>query len=508
MVKQISVLQIGDNNNFVKLGYLPESLNWYYIEYTAIEDFTQALEKEQKFHLVMITTPKVDDSLMLLDKHCDPYCVMLIQPIEPKTETLQYFFNKKLVFLEEITDIKHFMDNAVHRFFDKQYGARFHIKNMKFSSDFTGEIMYQGNEYLQFKGDFGNQFAFIASWKYNVPVNGENPINLWPEYEKDETVSIQYVLRFLRTGSTDVIYREVVLNESDLENQVMIAADEGYMSVSIYAKGAGILKIGRIHYRFSHFQSGDFLVGGQRIVDSRRQEIIHYYYPGDLKPPLNVYFSGYRSAEGFEGYWMMKSLGAPFILISDPRLEGGAFYIGSDELESQIVEIISSKLNELGFDRSQLVLSGISMGTYGAMYYSSKLNPYAIVLSKPLANLGDIALNAKYHRPGDWTTSLDILSYHTGDLSENSARILNKRFWDSVNSETIRDTKISVVYMMQDDYDGKAYFDLLEKLQKQSVQITSKGLIGRHVDNAAEAVSLFYKRYIDLMSDFGRSIEA
>ena len=40
--------------------------------------------------------------------------------------------------------------------------------------------------------------------------------------------------------------------------------------------------------------------------------------PGDFKPPLAVYFSGYRPAEGFEGYWMMKNLRCPFLLFSDP----------------------------------------------------------------------------------------------------------------------------------------------------------------------------------------------
>ena len=33
-----------------------------------------------------------------------------------------------------------------------------------------------------------------------------------------------------------------------------------------------------------------------------------------MKPPLNVYFSGYRTAEGFEGYYMMKRMNAPFYL--------------------------------------------------------------------------------------------------------------------------------------------------------------------------------------------------
>lgn len=507
MAKQINVLQIGDNNNLVNLGYLPETLNWYYTEYNEVEDFVTALKKDRRFQLVVVTTPKLEDTIMLLDKQCDPYCVLLTQPITQPTDVVQYFLDKKLAFVEDIKDIKTFMDTAIHRFFDGQYGARFHIKDMQISSDFTGEVMYQGNEYVQFKGKFGEEFMPIASWKYNLTLYGENPIDFWPEYEKDDTVTIQYVFRFLHEGSTDNIYRELVMTEDDLKNQVTIQGDNSYISTSIYAKGQGVLKIGTMHSRFSHLGQGDFLVGGQRITDSRRQEIIHYFHPGDLKPPLNVYFSGYRSAEGFEGYWMMRSFGAPFLLISDPRLEGGAFYIGSDELEQQIEAIISNKLQELGFDRTQLTLAGMSMGTYGALYYAAKLNPYALVLSKPLANLGDVALNAKYHRPGDWTTSLDILSYHAGGVTQEHAKWLNNRFWNRVNSQTMKDTKILAVYMIQDDYDWNAYPDLIKALQQTNVKIIGKGLVGRHTDGSSLATSWFYGQYINLMTDdFGRSM--
>ena len=33
---------------------------------------------------------------------------------------------------------------------------------------------------------------------------------------------------------------------------------------------------------------------GGRFTDEKRDEFIHYFNPGDMKPPLNVYFSGYR----------------------------------------------------------------------------------------------------------------------------------------------------------------------------------------------------------------------
>ena len=110
-------------------------------------------------------------------------------------------------------------------------------------------------------------------------------------------------------------------------------------------------------------------MGGQRFTDEKRDEFIHYFNPGDMKPPLNVYFSGYRP-EGFEGYFMMNKMNAPFILIGDPRLEGGSFYLGSETFEQGIINVIQNALDFLGFKHDELILSGLSMGSFGALYYA------------------------------------------------------------------------------------------------------------------------------------------
>ena len=93
-----------------------------------------------------------------------------------------------------------------------------------------------------------------------------------------------------------------------------------------------------------------------------RDDIAYYFNPGDLKPPLNVYFSGAREAEGFEAYFLFKGLKAPMLLFTDMRLNIGQFYDDEDNFfEQEIIKTIKSKLNELGFDESQLLVNGISM---------------------------------------------------------------------------------------------------------------------------------------------------
>ena len=54
---------------------------------------------------------------------------------------------------------------------------------------------------------------------------------------------------------------------------------------------------------------------------------------------------------------MMKNLGCPFLLFSDPRLQGGAFYLGSDELENKVKQTIQYYLDYLGLTSKDLILS-------------------------------------------------------------------------------------------------------------------------------------------------------
>lgn len=87
---------------------------------------------------------------------------------------------------------------------------------------------------------------------------------------------------------------------------------DGPIFASLLAKGQGKLRITNLHDRHSRKSYGVFFPGGERYVTSKREELFMYFDPGDMKPPLNVYFSGWKKQESFEGYNMMKKMGAPF----------------------------------------------------------------------------------------------------------------------------------------------------------------------------------------------------
>jgi hypothetical protein len=324
-------------------------------------------------------------------------------------------------------------------------------------------------------------------------------------YSKENFDVLRHIVLALRAHF--LLEKDIDYVATDQGEIVHLSNDkiDGPVFISLLAKGKGKLKIVGLHDRHSRKEYGSFLPGGIRKVTSKREEVFMYFDPGDMKPPLNVYFSGYKTQEGFEGFYMMRNMGAPFLLISESRLEGGAFYLGDKEYENLIVSGIQDCLKQLGFDRAQLILSGLSMGTFGALYNGCKLRPHAILLGKPLASLGDIARNERISRPGGFPTSLDVLSKNCGDMSEQSMDVLNHRFWDLFDQTDWSQTKFIVSYMLEDDYDMTAYNRLISHIDDIGVEIIGKGVHGRHNDDTYSIVAWFKNQYDDILkSDFNR----
>ena len=243
-------------------------------------------------------------------------------------------------------------------------------------------------------------------------------------------------------------------------------------------------------------------------MTSNREEVFSYFDPGDMKPPLNVYFSGYKTQEGFEGYYLMRNMGCPFLLIAEARLEGGGFYVGTQEYETVIVDLILKSMKELGFTRDQVILSGISMGSFGALYYGCDIMPHAMILGKPLASIGDVAANERLRRPGGFPTSLDVLQYLCGSMDEDAVKRLNHRLWDKFDRTDWGQSKIIVSYMIEDDYDGSAYEKLISHLHSDGVQLYGKGFHGRHNDNTLGIINWFSGQMRQILSeDFQRKAE-
>lgn len=398
--------------------------------------------------------------------------------------------------------IDEFLCNYAKWFFHESYGEKYVPTNLAVSRNFKGEVCWNGSYSLKLTGDFGQSLNQVVFWRNNIPIEEEQVIDFWLEYTKTPGVEISLKAVLFASGSMCDVVATHEFSEEQLKKVVRIKAPKRvFVFVSICAKGSGALEIIALHDRYSRGPYGHFLPGGERYVTSQREELFCYFDPGDRKPPLNVYFSGYKTREGFEGYNMMRAMGAPFLLISESRLEGGSFYIGTAEYESMLVSVLRKYMDKLGFEENQIILSGISMGSTGALYYGCDIRPHAVIVGKPLVNLGTIALNEKLTRPGGFPTSLDMLRVHGGGADRQAAQTLDSRFWQKFEATDWENTKLILSYMIEDDYDSEAYEEMVDALSTKDGQIYGRGLHGRHNDNTYGIVQWFVSQYRKILRE-------
>lgn len=458
----------------------------------------------------VFTSMPTDEDLKSLFKYVDSYRVLAINQLEPVTDFQKYYFKCKLVRQLDITEPKEIINWVHKRLFDGQLGTKLDVSTLEIHPNFCKVVKYNGLNSITINDNFGEKYKTIATYKWGMFIDDHRILKLWPEFVKTGTIQIQLIIYEVYPGNPNTADRRLVYTEKDLQNEVEIrdTIGKGTLHAVIEVKGNGTLTLGALHYRWSRLGIGNFFPGGSRVADKDREEIDFYFNPGDMKPPLNIYFSGWRSAEGFEAFYMMRSFGGPFLLFADPRLDGGAFYLGSEELENKVVQTIEDKLDYLGFTNKQLTMSGMSMGSFGALYYGSKLEPHSIILAKPLCDLGTIASNER-SRFGTFATSLDILSkYEDNKLTiKQKIKLLDNKFWNSFDKINWSNVSFYITYMKQDEYDTLSYERLLRHFAKQErpIHLVIQGYDGHHTDNSTPGIIWFKHQYRWILHNyFGR----
>ena len=499
------VIQVGPYH-WNRILRIPEEVGWHYLVPPASGD-SLAKVLPEKCDVLILDIPLSGPHLKEISRLVKPYtCFHTARAAQGSREMLDFLERKKSVLLNG-NAYQSFVNDIPAKYFSKMYGARFPAEQLIVREGMP--YFAEGHDHIVLESDFGKEYLQVANWCYNLRLHKGESLDLWLEYSKDPGLDIRLQIIENPDGSTGLLHTVRYFHEElRTDEQICYTPDDGKacnLCLCLQARGKGKISIGSLHYRVSRKGAGVLLPGGKRHVDGKRHEIISYFDPADRKPPLCVYFSGYRPAEGFEGLGMMRRFGAPFLLFYDPRLEGGEFYLGSREYEQNVEKTIREAMDELGFSNRELVLSGLSMGTFGAFYYGCRLQPFAILAGKPLLSLGNVARNERLLRPGGFPTSLDLLLQQTGGLTEQDAEALNRRFWDLFDKTDLSDTKIAIAYMQGDDYDATAYEDILRHVQARQVRIAGKGIIGRHNDNTTEIVKWFQSRYAEVLrEDFGR----
>ena len=498
MSEEIRILQLG-TEDWNKKYRLPE-----YLQLDFSEEFLKA--PKLAYDLVFIDRPIDKKELQPLCQAAKAHTLYVTERAT-SDKVLQELFFRKAGKCIATAHVQEFLSKEARNYFPKPYGEKAALSSVGIAQGFAGKVTWNGNKCVSLEGNYGEEFNQVAFWRYNLPLAKDQAIEIWLEYKKDPGVELALSVTQFLPGSISGVQRTWYFSEKELEDMILLdnTKERGPLFLSLLAKGEGKLDIIAMNDRISRRGHGTFLPGGKRYVASNREEIFHYFDPGDLKPPLAVYFSGYKTLQGFEGYYMMRNMGCPFLLIAEPRLEGGSFYMGSEEYETALAEIIRSYMKELGFTEEQVVLSGLSMGTFGALYYGCDILPHSIILGKPLASIGDVAANERLHRPGGFPTSLDVLQKVTGGTDAAAVASLNERFWNKVDNAEWRNTKFVISYMIEDDYDATAYQTLLSHAKGSGMKIYGKGIHGRHNDDTGAIVAWFKNQYDKILQeDFSR----
>lgn len=509
MKGKFNVLQIGTHNDSSNFDY-DARIKWYFIDVSMlVHDMTEQvnlyLKDVKAFDLVLVETEMSEALEELLLKVMTPYNTIVDHQFWHTCYTLapyKHFIVKPLAYRNNDERLDQLKTIA----FSGQYGDKMIPARAVVNPLYEGNVSYFGNKYVVLEDGMRDDFEQLLTWKFNVYYEKQKLITLWLEYIAQGDITLKMKLRVMDRNTNEILETFEVEGE-DLLNPVEIARrdQDANVTVSLFAKGCGTLKVGALHRRWSRHNFGEFIMGGKRFSDNQRDEFIYYFNPGDMKPPLNVYFSGYRTAEGFEGYFMMKKMGAPFLLIGDPRIEGGAFYLGSEAYEQGITDVIRESLETLGFAPDELILSGLSMGSFGALYYGAKLLPSAVIVGKPLVSIGTVAENIRLLRPEEFGTSLDVLLTNTGDIDCQAIDTLNAKFWNIFETVDISKITFGISYMQDDDYDLYAYDQLLDVLSKRHAKVMGRGIPGRHNDDSLTIANWFLNFYAMILSTkFGR----
>ena len=102
----------------------------------------------------------------------------------------------------------------------------------------------------------------------------------------------------------------------------------------------------------------------------------------------------------------------------------------------------------------------------------------------------------------------DLKNHKDFDRLINLIEALNDRFWSKFEATDWGKSKFIVSYMIEDDYDGTAYNQLISHVKSDGVQVYGKGIHGRHNDATGPIAGWVKSQYDKILrEDFSRGVE-
>ena len=194
MVREHKILQIGIDN--WKHHYdIPENMDWYYFcpdSPLAIRKMME-IDKISSFHAVLIEDGRYLSDLLPFSKNLDPYTVFYPQDFQSNDSDILDLLKKHCARATDFSEPEKLLKDLSTSLFGGGYGDKMKPSTIQVHHSFQGNVSYQGHEYLELEGDFGEEFSQVVYWSYNLTVTRSLPIELWLEYEKIQELSLDFV---------------------------------------------------------------------------------------------------------------------------------------------------------------------------------------------------------------------------------------------------------------------------------------------------------------------------
>lgn len=474
------------------------------------------LNKQDNFDgliiLDFLDSEQINNISTFAKAHCAFWCDDVLPSTNSKEYNEYYWFEKKYIcniFKRE--DFSYIINNAFNIFHPDNNGGSYGNTYFQLNNKLKNNYIIKGENEVEFFGYFGTTFQQCLSCTIKFAREYSDGIEAFPEFDIKGDIALKYEIYEINNDSDKMtLAKSEIVNCNNYSISVKNNNKQiknWYISVSIKGNGNAIIRQIQVYALRDNF--GKYSLRASFLQKENKDPVLAYFNPGNLKPPLIVYFSGYHTSKGIEAFNLINSLKCPFIIFSDCRAEGGQFYIGDKSFNSYITKYIKSKLDYLQFSNKQAIFSGLSMGTTGALFYGSIISPYAILCGKPVCNIGTVAMQEKIYRNNVFPTSLDYYNYISDLYNCLNEQDVNDVFWNQFRKIQNNKTIISLTCMQQDDYDINACKDIEEILYKKNkIVLYKKMLKGRHNDKTQDVIAWWKTQIYKILStDFNRVYE-
>lgn len=491
----MKVLQLGPED-WTQSYTIPDNIDW------DVNTFPPKKKKKKLHYDVVIITGAVNMSDLqweVLRMASVTYSVLYLPGVPEQLGAQGKLFLKEQAAIEITHEPQEVIDNLDKYFYFGQTGIRLSPTNLVINRLGFPVYAFTDGYHLQVDVDADN-WQTLGTYKMTPYYDAGKQLSLWLECTQSPNLDVRLLVYNLQ-GNADQSFTMPIKGQNELIVPMGVTDYARFIGVSIQVKGQGLMQVGTFHYRWTRHGYGNYIAGGRKLVNpANNEEIAYYLNPGNLKPPLFVYFSGARGLEGFEAYPLFRSTGKPALLFTDPRLQMGQFYTG-DYFQREIKKVIRQTVERFGFTMQDVVTSGLSMGSYPALKLGAELGVHAIICGKQLTNLGYLAERAPRERPYGFDTGLDITARNAKNMSSEALKDLDRRFWEKFNETNLSQTKLFIIYMLDDDYDNRT-IDYLKKSPAvvNGKQFIHRGIAGRHNDNTADVSGMFVDRIYDMIN--------